>query len=104
MLTGGSYTGLVDQQAVRERLTEMHGRLVRAREELAVTEEHLAALDETAEEAHVRSLVAESALADHEWRDAQRSAEAMRRGRDLARARVAELEKAQNDLLAKLVV
>lgn len=94
----------MDRRSLTEHLSEVHSKLVRAREELAVAEEQLSALRETAEEAHVRSLVAESTLADHEWREAQRSAEAMRRGRDLAIARVAELEKAQDELLAKLVV
>jgi hypothetical protein len=43
-------------------------------------------------------------LADRDWQDAQRHAEAMIRGRDNASARVAELERAQDELLAKLVV
>jgi hypothetical protein len=43
-------------------------------------------------------------LADRDWQDAQRHAGAMVRARDTASARVAELERAQDDLLAKLVV
>jgi len=83
---------------------EAHSRLVRAREELAVLEEQLEVFLETADEARIRSLVSETPLADRDWHDAQRHAEAMVRSRDSATARVAELERAQDELLAKLVV
>ena len=83
---------------------EVHARLVRARQELAVVEEQLAVFLETAEEARIRSLVSETPVADRDWHDARRHAEAMTRGRDGASARVAELERAQDDLLDKLVV
>ncbi len=89
---------------VERRLLEVHARLVRARQELAVVEEQLDVFLETADEARIRSLVSETPLADRDWQDAQRHAEAMTRSRDNARARVAELERAQDELLAKLVV
>ena len=82
----------------------MHERLVKAREEVAVLDEQLRALTETADEARIRSLVSETPLADHEWHEARRHAEAMQRGLELARSRVGELERAQDELLAKLVV
>jgi len=78
--------------------------LVRARQELAVAEEQLDVFLETAEETRIRSLVSETPLADRDWQDAQRHADAMTRARDTARARVAELERAQDELLGKLVV
>lgn len=83
---------------------DVHARLVRARQELAVAEEQLDLFLETAEEARIRALVSETPLADRDWQDAQRHAEAMIRGRDNASARVGELERAQDELLSKLVV
>ncbi|MFZ2055791.1 MAG: hypothetical protein WAV54_00070 [Acidimicrobiales bacterium] len=89
---------------VERRLLEVHARLVRARQELAVAEEQLDIFLETADEARIRSLVSETPLADRDWQDAQRHAEVMSRGRDTARARVTELERVQDELLGKLVV
>jgi len=77
---------------------------VKARQELAIVEEQLLQFNETADDARIRSLVSETPLADQECREARKHAEAMQRGRDAAEARVAELERAQDDLLAKLVV
>ena len=56
-------------------------RLVRVREELAVLDEQLAVLTDTADDARIRSLVSETPLAGHEYADAQRSADAANRGR-----------------------
>jgi hypothetical protein len=89
---------------VERRLFEVHTLLVRARQELAVIEEQLDVFLETAEESRIRALVSETPLADRDWQDAQRHAEAMMRARDVASARVVELEHAQDDLLGKLVV
>jgi len=89
---------------VERRLLDVHGRLVRARQELAVAEEQLDVFLETAEETRIRSLVSETPLADRDWQDAQRHADAMIRARDSASERVAELERAQDELLGKLVV
>jgi hypothetical protein len=94
----------VGQQVVRRRLTDVHQRLVKARQELAIVEEQLLVFDETADDARIRSLVSETPLANHDWNEARRHADAMRRGRDDLRARVAELERAQDELLSKLVV
>lgn len=83
---------------------EVHALLVRARQELAVAEEQLDVFLETAEETRIRALVSETPLADRDWQDAQRHAKAMVRARDTASARVVELERAQDELLGKLVV
>ena len=53
---------------------EVHARLVRARQELAVVEEQLEVFLETADEARIRALVSETPLADRDWHDAQRHA------------------------------
>jgi len=89
---------------VRRRLTDVHQRLVKARQDLAIVEEQLLVFDETADDARIRSLVSETPLANHDWNEARRHADAMRRGRDDLRARVGELERAQDELLSKLVV
>lgn len=89
---------------VERRLSEVHAQLMRAREELAIAQEQLDVVLESADEARIRSLVAETPLADHEWHDASRQAAAMTRGRDLARARVEELTRSRDDLLDDLVV
>jgi hypothetical protein len=89
---------------VERRILEVHALLVRARQELAVAEEQLDVFLETAEETRIRALVSETPLADRDWQDAQRHAKAMVRARDTASARVVELERAQDELLGKLVV
>jgi hypothetical protein len=94
----------VGQQVVQRRLTDVHQRLVKARQELAIVEEQLLVFDETADDARIRSLVSETPVANHDWNEARRHADAMRRGRDAVRARVTELERAQDELLSKLVV
>jgi hypothetical protein len=94
----------VERRVVERKLTEVHARLVKARQELAILEEQLLVFTETAEDARLRSLVSETPLADHEWHEARRHEEAMLRGRDHVRQQVAELERAQDELLTKLVV
>ncbi len=94
----------MDQQSLERRLTEVHQRLVKARQELAIIEEQLLVFTETADEARLRALVSETPLANHEWQEARRHEEAMMRGRDTAKVRVGELERAQDELLNKLVV
>jgi hypothetical protein len=71
--------------------------------ELALADEHLAHLDDDAEEARLRALVSETPLAGQDHREAQRHADAMRRHRDQLAAEIEELETTQNDLLDRLV-
>jgi hypothetical protein len=94
----------MSQRALRRRLVEVHERLVRAREELAIVEEQFLVFSDTSDDARIRALVAETPLANRDWNEARRHAEAMERGRDAARVRVAELERSADDLLAQLVV
>lgn len=94
----------MERQSVERRLTEVHARLVKARQELSILEEQLVVFTDTAEDLRLRALVSETPLAEHEWQEARRHEEAMTRGLDSARQRVAELERTQDDLLTKLVV
>lgn len=91
------------QSRIERRLVDVNKRLQRAREELAVLDQQLAALADTADEERVRALVSDSLLAERDYREAERSAEAMRRSRTALAATIAELERAQDDLLDKLV-
>ncbi len=89
---------------VERSLRDVHGRLVRVREELAVLDEQLAVLNDAADDARIRSLVSETPLAGHEYADAQRSADAANRGRAALLTMIDELERRQDELLGKLVV
>jgi chromosome segregation ATPase len=91
------------RQRSERRLFDVHARLERARNELAVAEEQFAVVEEAAEEAHIRSLVSETPLADRAWCDAKRHADAMRRALEAARATVGELERTQDELISRLV-
>ncbi len=94
----------MSRRVVERRLTEVHRRLRRAREELAVIDEQLAALADAADEAGLRSLVSETPLAEVEHRDARRHVDAMARSRAAVLQSISELEKAQDALLDKLEV
>lgn len=78
-------------------------RLRKAREELAVAEEQLAALADAADAARIRSLVSETPLAAKESNEAQRHAEAMAGARDSLVSQVARLEAELDELLDKLL-
>jgi hypothetical protein len=94
----------MSRKVVERRLTEVHRRLTRARQELEVIEEQLAALADAADDARLRALVSETPLSECEHRDAQRHADAMARSRAAVLQSIAELERAQDQLLDKLEV
>ena len=77
-------------------------RLKRLRAELAVTEEQLVFLEDEAEDARMRALVAETPLTDAEARDARRHADALRRHRDALVVSTAGLEREQDALLDRM--
>jgi len=72
------------------------------RAELAVTTEQLAFLEEEAEDARLRALVAETPLAEAEARDARRHADALARQRDALQGSVASLLREQDELLDRM--
>ena len=94
----------MSRRLIERRLTEVHRRLQRAREELRVIDEQLAALADAADEARLRSLVSETPLAEVEHRDAQRHADAMARSRAAVVESITKLEHDQDELLARLDV
>ncbi len=88
---------------VEKRLSQSAERLKRLRAELEVVDEQLLFFNEAADEARLRALVSETPLADKEHREAQKHAEAMSRRRAEIAASISELERAQNELLDRLV-
>jgi hypothetical protein len=89
---------------VERSLRDVHGRLVRVREELAVLDEQLAVLNDAASDARIRFLVSETPLAAHEYTDAQRHADAGNKARAALLGTIGELERRQDELLGQLVV
>ncbi len=85
---------------LERRIRDVHSRLVRARQDLAVLDEQLEVVLESADEARVRSLVSETPLAAHEHNEAKRHADAMVKARAAQANLVGELERRQDELLA----
>ena len=88
---------------VERRLSDVSARLKKLRAELQVMDEQMLFFAEAADEARLRALVSETPLADREHHDAQKHADAMAKERANVVASIAELEKAQDELLDKLV-
>src|SRR5947199_10203406 len=89
---------------LERRLSDVSDRLKRQRGELQVIDEQLAFLAEAADETRLRALVSETPLADREHHEAQKHADAMARQRAAVLASIGELERAQDELLDKLVM
>ena len=92
----------MSQSILQRRLVDVSERLKRLRTELAVTEEQLAFLEDEAEDARLRALVAETPLGDVEARDARRHADALARHRDALARSIVELEREQDALLDRM--
>ncbi len=75
----------------------------RLHEDLRVADEQLAHFADDADDARIRSLVAETPVAEREHREANKHAVAMRRHRDEVRDEIARLEATQNELLDRLM-
>ena len=92
----------MSQSILKRRLVDVSERIKRLRAELAVTEEQLAFLEEEAEDARLRGLVAETPLGEAEARDARKHADAMVRQRDALARSIAALLREQDDLLDRM--
>ena len=90
------------QSMLERRLVDVSERLKRLRAELAVTEEQVLFLEDEADDARLRALVAETPLGDVEARDARRHADAQIRHRDALVRSVAELQREQDALLDRM--
>ena len=71
-------------------------------EELRVSNEQLAFLDEVADEAKVKMLVEESPLAKRNYQEAASDLERHKRNQDQIEKRIKELRQEQDNLLEKL--
>lgn len=87
---------------IERRIRDVHLRLARAREELAVLDEQLAVVSDEAEDARVRSLVSETPLATHEYGEVRRHVDAMARARESLARTVDELNRRQDELLRRV--
>jgi cell division septum initiation protein DivIVA len=87
---------------VERKLSEAAERLRQLRGELGVVDEQLAFLTDAADDARLRAMVSETPMADKEHREAQKHADAMTRHRSQLVTQIAELEKAQDELLERL--
>lgn len=92
----------MSESLLRRRLVDVSDRIKRTRAELAVTQEQLAFLEEEAEDARLRALVAETPLGDVEARDARRHADALARQRDALERTLATLVREQDELLDRM--
>ncbi|MBL8775444.1 MAG: hypothetical protein JNK12_05920 [Acidimicrobiales bacterium] len=89
---------------VERRLIEVGDALKALRADLRVADEQLAHLAEEAEESRLRSLVSETPLAEREYRESKRHADAMERHRREVSAEIVRLEQAQDELLDRLIL
>jgi uncharacterized coiled-coil DUF342 family protein len=92
----------MSRSILQRRLIDVSERVKRLRAELGVTEEQLAFLEEEADDTRLRSLMAETPLADVEARDARRHADALGRHRDALARQIAELRREQDSLLDRM--
>ena len=93
----------MSRSLLERKLTTTAERLKELRGELQVVDEQLQSLAETADDARLRALVSETPLADREHHDAQKHADAMARHRATVLASIAEMERAQDELLDRLM-
>jgi predicted nucleic acid-binding Zn-ribbon protein len=92
----------MSQSILQRRLVDVSERLKRLRTELAVTDEQVSFLEDEADEARLRALVAETPLGDVEAHDARRHADALAHHRDTLAGSIAELEREQDALLDRM--
>jgi len=92
----------VRRSAVERRLRDNGRRLKALRDELQIADEQLAQLGDEADDARIRALVSETALAERDHHEAARHATAMANHRAKVQAEIERLERDQDDLLDRL--
>jgi chromosome segregation ATPase len=92
-----------DATKVRERLVHVQERLRRTRASLRVLEEQVDHLSDVADDAETRKIVAQTPLADREWREAETDRARHARLRDEAREQLEELQRERDQLLDRLL-
>ena len=89
-------------QRAGRRLSKVRIDLARAQEELVVAEQQFGAWSEEDEEQRVRVLVSDNLSEQKQWEQTHRHAELMQRSVGAARRRVADLQREESELLARL--
>ena len=92
----------VSRASIERRLLDISARIKKAAAELTVTEEQLSFLDEEAEDARLRAIVAETPMEVATANEAARHADALRRHRDALLRSVGELRTEQDELLDRM--
>ena len=93
---------LVSRATIERRLLELSERVKRTNTELAVANEQLSFLDEEADDARLRAIVAETPLEVAAANEAQRHADALRGQRDALDRTLTALRAEQDELLDRL--
>ncbi len=68
-----------------------------------MADQHRAELAEAADDLRIRAVVVENAIAEREFRDAQRHVDAMDKSRKELAKRIEDLQRSQDELLNQLV-
>ena len=87
---------------VERQLKEVGKRISRYKDELAIADEQLHHLQNEAEDARMKSLVSETAIADQERREVDQQVESMNRHYQHLIAEIKNLEERQDQLLEKI--
>lgn len=93
----------MSKSVLERKLSEITSRLHALRDEIAVADEQLRSLAEDADDTRIRALVSETPIAEHEHAEAQKHADAMQRHLAVLVAELENLERAQDDLLDRLI-
>jgi hypothetical protein len=88
---------------IEEGLAQIGDRMHKAREELRIAEEQLLFQMDVVEEAKTRMLVAETPIADREYRIAREDCERMARERGRVAAEISDLQAEQDRLLDRML-
>ena len=88
---------------IEESLAQIGDRMLKAREELRIAEEQLLFQMDVVEEAKTRMLVAETPIADREYRIAREDCERMARERQRVAAEISDLQVEQDRLLDRML-
>ena len=92
----------VSRASIERRLLDISERIKKASADLTVTDEQLSFLDEEAEDARLRAIVAETPMEVATANEAARHADALRRHRDALARTIGELRKEQDELLDRM--
>ncbi len=97
-----TYNAAVSRASIERRLLDLSGRIKAATTELAVTDEQLDFLEEEAESARLRAIVAETPMEVATANEAQKHVDALRRHREALATSIASLRTEQDELLDRL--